>query len=318
MCPTSAAARAKAQLSANADTRNEVKEGVPPPLTRAERIGRFLRQPAQEKCVSIARSVRQRYPELTVPLRLPFGAWWLAKNSALDRKLLFDEYEAAEIRLVEKLVQPGMTVADIGAHHGLYTLLMSKRVGWRGKVIAFEPSPRERKRLVQHVRINACMNVTVQPFALCKEEGLADLFVVEGAEDWCNSLRPPLTSEPTRWMRVEALTLDDAMERLGTSHVDFIKIDAEGAELAILQGASRILRRASRPAILVEVRDLRTKPWDYPAREIVRFLAAKHYHWFAIANDGGLAPIAINLESYDANLAALPEEQLDRFAYLIK
>jgi hypothetical protein len=68
----------------------------------------------------------------------------------------------------------------------------------------------------------------------------------------------------------------------------------------------------------VEVRDLRTKPWDYPARKIVRFLAAKHYHWFAIANDGGLAPIAINLESYDANLAALPEEQLDRFAYLIK
>ena len=150
-----------------------------------------------------------------------------------------------------------MTVLDIGAHHGMYTLLASKRVGREGRVIAFEPSPRERRRLLRHLRINGCSNVFVEPLALGDHAGEADLFLVEGRQDWCNSLRPPEVDERSCIVRVEVRPLDDVLGALGIARVDFIKLDVEGAGLSFLHGASRVLRSASRPAILAEVQDSR-------------------------------------------------------------
>jgi hypothetical protein len=155
------------------------------------RIWRFLRRPRRVQYISLASRARRVFPEMPIPLRLPFGAWWLAQKSALDDDLIHDGFEVVEIAFVERLLRPGMTVLDAGAHHGLYTLLASKRVGKRGRVIAFEPSPRERKRLRRHLWLNRSRNVTVQSCALGDEHREADLFLVEGREDWCNSLRSP-------------------------------------------------------------------------------------------------------------------------------
>src|SRR5437660_10883742 len=121
------------------------------------------------------------------------------------------EFEDAEKRFVQKFLQPGMTVLDVGAHHGLYTLLAAKRVGWRGRVIAFEPSSRERRRLLRHLRINGCWSVTVEACALGAEPGETELFVVEGRQDWCNSLRPPVVKEPTQAISVGVERLDDEL-----------------------------------------------------------------------------------------------------------
>jgi hypothetical protein len=68
---------------------------------------------------------------------------------------MYDEFETAETGFVQKLLRPGITVLDVGAHHGLYTLLASRRVGRNGRVIAFEASPRECRRCAiggRHVR----------------------------------------------------------------------------------------------------------------------------------------------------------------------
>jgi len=59
----------------------------------------------------------------------------------------------------------------------------------------------------------------------------------------------------------------------GVERVDFIKLDAEGAELEVLEGAKKLLRSPSRPALLVEVQDPRARPWGYAAREITQLLA---------------------------------------------
>ena len=99
--------------------------------------------------------------------------------------------------------------------------------------------------------------------------------------------------------------------------MDFIKLDVEGAELAALQGASGLLRGPSRPAILVEVQDIRTQPWGYPSRAIVEFLAKQDYRWFALAPDSSLYPVSIALDSYDANLVALPSERAREFRSLV-
>jgi FkbM family methyltransferase len=292
------------------ENRGAVRTGLP------RRIHRFLRRPARTQYISLAQRARAVFPEMPIPLRLPFGAWWLAEKGALDHELIYDGFESAETEFVGRLLHPGMTVLDIGAHHGLYTLLASKRVGPEGRVIAFEPSPRERRRLLRHISINGCSNVFVEPLALGDHAGEADLFLVEGRQDWCNSLRPPEVDERTCTVRVEVRPLDDVMRVLGISRVDFVKLDAEGAELSFLHGASKLLQSASRPAILAEVQDIRTRSWGYPAREIVRFLASANYRWFALAEAGELQPVSSDLPSYDANLVALPRERVEEFSAL--
>ena len=216
------------------ENRRTISVGLP------RRIQRFLRQPARTQYISLAQHARTVFPEMPIPLRLPFGAWWLAEKGALDHEVIWDGFESAETEFVGRLLRPGMTVLDIGAHHGMYTLLASKRVGRKGRVIAFEPSPRERRRLLRHLRINGCSNVFVEPLALSDHAGEADLFLVEGRQDWCNSLRPPEVDERSCVVRVEVRPLDDVLSALGIARVDFIKLDVEGAELSFLHGASRV------------------------------------------------------------------------------
>src|SRR5271165_5588961 len=127
-------------------------------LSGAERLRRFAARPAGEKYVALAMRFRRIFPGTPIPVRLRFGSWFLAGNSSVDTALLLGGFERAEIFFVEEYLQPGMTVLDIGAHHGLYTLLASKRVGGTGRVVAFEPSPRERGQLSRNVKINFCSN----------------------------------------------------------------------------------------------------------------------------------------------------------------
>lgn len=286
-------------------------------VTLSARVGRFIAQPPGKKYFAVARRICRTFSAMPIPWRLSFGAWWLPQDGELDKKLVEEGFEKEELHFVETLLRPGMTVLDIGAHHGLYTLLCSKAVAAQGQVIAFEPSPRERGRLERHVRINKCRNVRIEPCALGSESGPANLFVVDGACDWGNSLRPPDFSESTHQVSVEVRTIDDVLRSLGILTVDFIKLDVEGAELAALQGASGLLRGPSRPAILVEVQDIRTQPWGYRSRAIVEFLAKLDYRWFALAPDSSLYPVSIALDSYDANLVALPSERAREFRSLV-
>ncbi len=285
--------------------------------TLPQRIGRFLASPARTKYITLANRARRVFPGMPMPLRLPFGAWWLAEKSALDHELIYNEFERMETGFVKRLLRRDMTVVDAGAHHGLYTLLASKQVGWSGKVIAVEPSPRECKRLEKHLRVNRCSNTELVSCALGEDNGEADLYLVDGFQDWCNSLRPPEVDEPIRTVRVPVRRLDDVLGELGVFKVDLIKLDVEGAELSVLYGAMKLLHARSRPAILAEVQDIRTRPWGYAARDILQFLIRMDYRWFAIAAKGALLPISCDQEEYHANLVALPVEREEEFLNLL-
>jgi FkbM family methyltransferase len=221
------------------------------------------------------------------------------------------------MQFVSRLIRPGMTVLDVGAHHGLYSLLMARRTGQTGRVVSFEPSSRERSRLVRHVQLNGFANVRVMPCALGSETGEAELFLLDGIHDWGNSLKPPSLGQFSRTERVQVRRLDDVLSEMAIAHVDFIKVDVEGAELSFLRGASETLAKTPRAAILAEVQDARTQPWGYRAREIIRFLTQMNYEWFALSAAGSLMPVPLEQDSYDANLVALPRERIEEFQALL-
>jgi FkbM family methyltransferase len=219
------------------------------------------------------------------------------------------KFEEAEWHFVNRFLKKGMFVVDVGAHHGFYTILCSKKVGVTGKVVAFEPSPGEQRRLSFHLKLNRCKNVKIEPYALAGQNGKATLFVAKGRYTAFNSLRPPALSVPTQEVEVSTIRLDDYLRILRLEKVDLIKIDTEGAELEILQGAENLLMTESSPVIMIEVCDERTRPWGYPSAAIYDFLAQRAYTWFSLTDHGDLRPYEKETNLY--NFVAVPKWKLD-------
>ena len=271
----------------------------------------FLQKPWGEK----ARALRYRWSAALAGLpkvvRLPFGVWWIRRNDNLSEPLLEGKFENAEMAFAERFLQPGMTVLDVGAHHGLYTLLASRCVGPRGSVFAFEPSSRERRALRIHLVLNRCRNVAVQGCALGNESKVANLFLVTGSQTGCNSLRPPVVESSTAPVRVRVMRLDDWLAGHQVERVDFVKLDVEGGELAALEGAGRLLEARPRPVILAEVQDIRTEPWGYRAKDILNYLAAKQYKWFRLSQTGGISLLDVSARDFNGNFVACPTENVE-------
>jgi FkbM family methyltransferase len=152
------------------------------------------------------------------------------------------DYEPATFRFLRNRCRPGMTVVDVGAHLGVFTVLMSRLVGPDGQVVAFEPTASTRRALAETVQLNGCTNVLVRREAVAAISGTAVFHDVTafGAKIG-NSLVPFEESDKT--VTVPTLAIDS----LGLG-VGLLKIDAEGAELAVLRGAVRTLQRC-RPDI---------------------------------------------------------------------
>lgn len=218
--------------------------------------------------------------------------------------------DLGELRFLWRYLQPGMTFLDVGAHEGVYSVVAAKRVGRTGNVVAFEPSPRERRRLRFHLRLNHLGWANVVPYAVAGEEGQGTLATVISGNTGRNSLVPPLRPEPRKPIRVRITTLDKYLALTNTETVDILKMDTEGAELQILCGAVTLLRKP-RPLIICEVVDPCTLAWGYPARDIITRLRAYEYEWFDILPTGGLLPHHPRHEyPDDKNYLAVPREKV--------
>lgn len=135
-------------------------------------------------------------------------------------------YERQNQRFISEHVKPGMTVFDVGAQAGFFTLLMSKLVGRNGRVYAFEPDPLNIKKLRRNLQINDISNVTIVEAAASDKNGQA-FFQRKGA----SAGRLAETGDPTKTVRLDTFTPPD-----------FVKMDIEGGETLALHGAAAFLQ----------------------------------------------------------------------------
>lgn len=151
--------------------------------------------------------------------------------------------QRAELSVIGGHVRPGDTVYDVGAHKGSYVYWLSRWVGNSGRVLAFEPQP----SLAAYLReVAPRHNVIIEQKALWSGSGVLDL-AIPAVDSPGASL---VASAPGgTWLQVPVVALDDYL-RPG-QRVSLIKIDAEGAELEIFQGARRTLSEA-RPWLVFE------------------------------------------------------------------
>jgi FkbM family methyltransferase len=164
--------------------------------------------------------------------------------------LLFKgRWEETETQLFCSLVRPGMTVVDIGANVGYYTLLAARLAGPGGHVYAFEPSPENFRLLRRNVEANGYCNVTLVPKAVSSTRGTASL-TLDRSSSGGHSLSRFRGGADS--VEVETVSLDEFFPGTQPPAIDVIKMDAEGAETGILAGMKQILARNPAVTVLTE------------------------------------------------------------------
>lgn len=153
--------------------------------------------------------------------------------------------DRAERHILRQLVQPGMTVFDVGANIGVYTSFFAGLVGPAGRVVAFEPEARNVERLRNATK--RYKQVEVVHAAVSDRSGTLTLYLADDLNVDHRSYEP---SEARASVAVPALALDDFVS--GRFDVHLIKMDIQGAELAAVRGARRILSSARAPVCLLE------------------------------------------------------------------
>jgi FkbM family methyltransferase len=162
-------------------------------------------------------------------------------------------YEPNEMAFLDTMLAPGMVFVDAGANEGLFTLLASRRVGKSGQVWSIEPSAREFGRLQGNVELNHLDNVRMVRKALAEFDGETELLVAQSEHAGQNTLGLFLYAEiqTAGKERVAVQTLDSLIEEHSLDRVDIVKLDVEGAEGRVLNGAHKLLSRM-RPVLLLE------------------------------------------------------------------
>jgi FkbM family methyltransferase len=160
----------------------------------------------------------------------------------------FEEYTDAVLR---SIVRPGMHILEIGANVGVFTLLMAHRTGTNGSVLSFECDPDLAQIVRDNLEINGLANIgTVDERAVSDHIGTMRFFsavhhrgngtLIEGLE------QIPRMNAERREIEVQSTTIDEILKERNRSF-DLVKIDAEGAETAILRGGSTLFADRGKP-----------------------------------------------------------------------
>ncbi|HSM98581.1 MAG TPA: FkbM family methyltransferase, partial [Gallionella sp.] len=158
-----------------------------------------------------------------------------------------------EIKFLRHCIKPGMRIIDIGANYGLYTLTCAKIVGASGRVWAFEPTQATATCLKMSISENQFSNIELIQSGLSNRLGKARLYTSPNSE--LNSLsRGPASTD--QFEEISLLTLDYCTSKFGWERIDFIKLDAEGEEINILESGKESLASLS-PLIMFELKHAR-------------------------------------------------------------
>lgn len=156
--------------------------------------------------------------------------------------------EPYEVELFTQSLRPGMTVVDVGANIGYYSLIAGRAVGPSGRIYAFEPDPRTAKSLRANVAANGLETITVLERVVSDRPGRVELLQTASAPH--TGLYPPISGEAVVGVvPVDAVTLDEVLDG---ARVDVMKLDVEGHEPAVLRGMEKTLECSPNLCLFLE------------------------------------------------------------------
>ena len=166
------------------------------------------------------------------------------------------EWQPEVWNAVAPALSEGSVFFDVGAHIGYFSMKAAVQVGKTGRVVAFEPNPEIVQLLRDNVAANHFQNVVVEPIACTDHDQMLSLYAAPvintGASSLARQNAEISADQGPRPYSVRGRPIDDVVRELGLTRVDAMKIDVEGAEVAVLRGAANTLQRFH-PKLAVEV-----------------------------------------------------------------
>lgn len=188
------------------------------------------------------------------------------------------EWDPDTWRAMATYLPIGGTFVDVGAHMGHCSLLAATLVGSEGRVVAIEANPEMVQHLSQNIQASGA-GIEVQPVACSDSEGLLEIYVAPRANSGSSSIskaNASLKGPLRKGYPVQARTLDAVFKQLNITRVDVLKIDVEGAELQVLNGAKETLA-SCQPVVVIELDDQLLRAMQSSSTEIHNFLASYGY-----------------------------------------
>lgn len=182
--------------------------------------------------------------------------WSLDLGEGIDFAIwLLGAFERSTVAAYSRLLRPGMTVIDVGANIGAHTLRFAQLVGPTGRVVAVEPTAWAVRKLRKNLSLNRELAARVhvhQTMLLAKpgdrlEDKLHASWPLHGRD-----VEPDLRAQTKETTGAKAQTLDDLARSENLERIDFIKLDVDGHEGAVLRGGLNVLRQ-QKPIMVVEL-----------------------------------------------------------------
>lgn len=194
--------------------------------------------------------------------------------------LAYGIYEPNITKLLTAMLAPGDVFFDIGANIGYHSLVAA---ACGARVHAFEPVPRIAKRLGDNLLLNQLeAQVSVIQVALSNYPGEATLYVAERADDGSHSLLPGVTAKSIELISVQTITLDTYLRQTKCGTPTVIKVDVEGCESLVLDGASSVFDAPESPIWIIETGDRLANQLGESAAKVLNRLFARGYRVFLI------------------------------------
>lgn len=199
------------------------------------------------------------------------------------------------------LIRQDDMVVDIGANMG-YTALRSAQIASKGAVIGFEPSSHNYAKCMRNISLNNFSNIKIENAALGRQPAKLFMTTENIHNRGMNSVQSPESKggkEP-----VNILTLDDWVHRNATAKIDLIKMDVEGYEMEVLEGAHQTIDRL-RPKLFIEIDETNLRKYNASTSDIIRYLWSKRYRVSDI--DGTTITDPAILQGKHTDIIAIPE-----------
>ena len=216
-----------------------------PAISKMSEYGRSI------KAIPIIGSLARTLANFSVDTLIQVKGWEYPEKFPWDWRLemLLGRYEKETVDLFNRIILPGMTVIDIGAHVGYFTRLFSKLVGPDGRVVSFDANKNNFEILIRNASRSRYKNITLVNKAISDKDGSIDFYKVM-SKTGCHSIIQPVAESEK--VIVPSVTLDSFLTESGINKVDIIKIDIEGAEYYAFMGMKDLFKRAKSLYVLCE------------------------------------------------------------------
>ena len=224
-------------------------------------------------------SMLMRHAAVTTLRIEPVGEIPMFLNPAdgvITRQILAGLFEPNETQAITASLRPGDTFVDVGANVGYYTLIAARLVGSEGRVFAFEPDPEAAALLERSVQLNGFENVVLERKAVSNEPGSIRLYLAEKNK---GDHRIYVAEEERDSIEVEAVTLDDYFAD-DPGRIDFVKIDVQGADLAVLEGMTELIEANQNILLSVEFWPFGLHGFGDEAEGMLDFLTTRDFRLF--------------------------------------